>query len=282
MREGSYLNKLERTIHLTWLYQLSTHSLSSQPESWVHTDNPCEISYNSSGKKSLASFVLLLLSSRTNITSDQLDAIVAMCRSLYQSNSTSSSSVSGSNLENATFYEHLMNLNRMDGLRLATAQMVISSSAANGHLAGGDILRMGQNILKFENLRTLLSPSSTVLPPNEVMMTNRSKFHLLTFSMEDYTANIRNATLQFLDFVLGVDDYNNNTASMIAVSKRLRVKAAEDIEQRSVRSKKGNHFTLGKHSDREELIQSLRDDSMLGPVLNEIEILVEDALRKSK
>jgi hypothetical protein len=280
MREGSYLNKLERTIHLTWLYQLSTHSLSSQPESWVHTDNPCEISYNSSGKKSLASFVLPLLSSRTKITSDQLDAIVAMCRSLYQSNSTSS--VSGSNLENATFYEHLMNLNRMDGLRLATAQMVISSSAANGHLAGGDILRMGQNILKFENLRTLLSSSSTVLPPNEVMMTNRSKFHLLTLSMEDYTASIRNATLQFLDFVLGVDGDNNNKASIIAVSKGLRVKAAEDIEQRSARSKKGNHFTLGKHSDREELIQSLRDDSTLGPVLNEIEILVEDALQKSK
>ncbi len=251
-----------------------------QPERWVHTDNPCEISYNSSGRKSLTSFVLPLLSSRTKITSEQLDAIVAMCRSLYQSNSTSSS-VSGNNLENATFYEHLMKLNRIDGLRLATAQMVISSSAANGHLAGGDILRMGQNILKFENLRTLLSSSSTVLPPTEVMMTNRGKFHLLTLSMEDYTASVKNTTLQFLDFVLGADGNNNNTAS-IAVSRGLRVKAAEDIEQRSVRSKKGVHFTLGKHDDREELIQTLRDDSVLGPVLNEIEILVEEALRRSK
>jgi hypothetical protein len=66
-----------------------------------------------------------------------------------------------------------------------------------------------------------LLPSSTVLPPNEVMMTNQSKFHLFTLSMEDSTVSMRNATQQFLDFVLGVDDYNNNKASIIAVSKRL-------------------------------------------------------------
>ncbi|KAL3763699.1 hypothetical protein ACHAWU_008021 [Discostella pseudostelligera] len=247
------------------------HSQEPTPERWVHTDNPCEASYDSSENKSLASFVLPLLSSKTTITSEQLDAIVAMCHSLYQSNSTSTSSTTMSgevNLISATFYEHLLKLNRFDGLRLATAQMVISSSAANGHLAGGDILRMGQNILQFENLLMLLSSSSTALIPSK--MTKRRKFHLLTLSMDDYTG-IKNTTIRFLDFVFG--DHG--------VPRELRVKGAEDFESSSNRSKKGQHVTLGKHGDREELIQSLRDDSVLGPVLSEIEVLVEDALRKS-
>ena len=242
-----------------------------QPERWVHIDNPCEVSYDSSGKKSLASFVLPLLSSKTKITSEQLDAIVAMCHSLYQSNSTSTSSSTMSdevNLTSATFYEHLLKLNRFDGLRLATAQMVISSSAANGHLAGGDILRMGQNILQFENLRMLLSLSSTALTPSKI--TKKEKFHMLTLSMDDYT-DIKNITIQFLDFVFG--DHG--------VPRELRVKGAEDFGSNNNRSKKGQHVTLGKHDDREELIQSLRDDSVLGPVLSEIEVLVEEALRKS-
>ena len=160
-----------------------------QPEPWVHIDDPCEFRYDSNGKKSLASFVLPLLSSKTKITSSQLDAIVALCHSLYQSNSTTSS-VSDINLENATFYEHIMNLNRLDGLRLATAQMVISSSTANNHLAGGDILRMGQNILQFENLRALLSSPSA--PLSTIPMIERSSFHLLTLSMEDYMASAKN------------------------------------------------------------------------------------------
>ena len=223
----------------------------------------------------MASFVLPLLSSKTKITSSQLDAIVALCHSLYQSNSTSSS-VSDINLENATFYEHLMNLNRLDGLRLATAQMVISSSTANNHLAGGDILRMGQNILQFENLRTLLSSPSE--PLSTIPMIARSSFHLLTLSMEDFMASANNTTLQFLNFVLG-DDGHNNTA--VLVPKDLRVKAAEEFESSTIRSKNRPHITQGKHDDREELIQSLREDSALGPVLSEIEVLVEGALRKS-
>ena len=223
----------------------------------------------------MASFVLPFLSSKTKITSSQLDAIVALCHSLYQSNSTSSS-VSDINLENATFYEHIMHLNRLDGLRLATAQMVISSSVANNYAAGGDILRMGQNILQFENLRTLLS--STSGPLSTIPMIERSSFHLLTLSMEDYLASEKNITLKFLNFVLG-DDGHNNTA--VLVPKYLRVKAADEFESSNTSSKNGPHTTQGKHDDREELIQSLREDSALGPVLSEIEVLVDRALRKS-
>lgn len=188
-------------------------------------------------------------------------------------------------MENATFYDHLMKLNRIDGLRLATAQMLISSSAANGHLAGGDILRMGNNILKFNNLR-MLSEEKKNTPKRNY---DRSKFRLLTLSMDDYTANVQNFTLQFLDFVLGDDvsddndgdggnDGGRNKRSVLNVPKKLRVLAARDFESRNARSKEGQHVTLGKHDDRDELIESLRQDRVLGPVLSEVEILVQDAL----
>ena len=154
--------------------------------------------------------------------------------------------------------------------------MVISSSVANNYAAGGDILRMGQNILQFENLRTLLS--STSGPLSTIPMIERSSFHLLTLSMEDYLASEKNITLKFLNFVLG-DDGHNNTA--VLVPKYLRVKAAEEFESGTIRSKNRPHMTQGKHDDREELIQSLREDSALGPVLSEIGVLVDRALRKS-
>ena len=129
-----------------------------------------------------------------------------MCQSLYQSTAS---------MENATFYEHLLKLNHWDGLRLATAQMIISSSFANEYLAGGDILRMANNLIKFENLLT--SPS---IPHEE-----RDNLHLLTISMDDYITSPKNTTMKFLDFMLGCDD--------TIVSRRLRTKAAEGERRRT-------------------------------------------------
>lgn len=41
-------------------------------------------------------------------------------------------------------------------------------------------------------------------------------------------------------------------------------------------------MTQGKHEDREELRQALQDDAVLGPILREIEILVNAALVESE
>mmetsp|Transcript_8961 Transcript_8961/g.16417 ORF Transcript_8961/g.16417 Transcript_8961/m.16417 type:complete len:921 (-) Transcript_8961:271-3033(-) len=228
------------------------HSADPTPEPWVHIDDPCEFNYGNG--ESLASHVLPTISPRTKITHQQLDAVVAMCQSLYQSKRS---------MKNATFYEHLLKLDHWDGLQLATAQMIISSSFANKHLAGGDILRMANNLIKFQNLLT--SPSI----PRE----QRENLHLLTMSMDDYIASPKNVTMKFLDFVLGSDD--------AVVSTDLRMKAAEGQERGVKRSQNGNHVTQGKHDDREELRQSLRDDSVLGPILSEVEILVNEALDQS-
>ena len=56
-----------------------------------------------------------------------------------------------------------------------------------------------------------------------------------------------------------------------------------DFERSSTRvkskAKPDMHVTQGKHDDREVLHQYLRDDDVFGPVLIEIEKLVERALR---
>lgn len=202
---------------------------------------------------------------RTNITRDHLDAVVAVCRSLIRWKES---------LNNATFHQHLLKLDRRDGIRLATAQMMISSSARackdrtdrKCYLAGGDILRMAQNIIKFENLRT-----STSIPRKQ-----RSKFRVLTTSMEEHIASPSNNTLQFLNFVVG-------GSSSSSLPRELLYEAAMDFERSSTRvkskAKPDMHVTQGKHDDREVLHQYLRDDDVFGPVLIEIEKLVDRALR---
>merc|ERR1712194_125391 len=171
-------------------------------------------------------------------------------------------------MENATFYEHLMQLNHWDGLQLATAQMVISSSSANGNLAGGDLLRMAHGILKFRDLQT--SPS--------IPIAQRENTHVLTLAMEDYLASPENVTANLIEFVLGSND--------TVVPRDLRMDAARDYAARVAaagrKKKPGTHVTQGKHEDREELRQALQDDAVLGPILREIEILVNAALVESE
>ena len=125
---------------------------------------------------------------------------------------------------------------------------------------------MAQNIIKFENLRT-----STSIPRKQ-----RSKFRVLTTSMEEHIASPGNNTLRFLDFVVG----GNSPSSL---PRKLLYEAAMDFERSNTRvkakAKPDMHVTHGKHDDREVLHQYLRDDDVFGPVLIEIEKLVERALR---
>lgn len=143
--------------------------------------------------------------------------------------------------------------------------MIIASSAANKGLAGGDVLRMAQNLVKFQDLLT--SPS---IPRKQ-----QENMYLLTISMDDYMKSMKNATLHFFDFVLGSDD--------AVVSNELRLKVAEEwAANKEKKGNKGPHVTQGKHEDKDELKQMLRDDAVLGPILGEIEMLVNEALAQSE
>ena len=201
----------------------------------------------------MAESVLPILASRTRIQRHNFDEVVRICKSLYQTRES---------LENSTFYEHLLEMDHYDGLRLATAQMIISSSAANRNMAGGDILRMASNIIKMDSLQ-----SNSALPQDK-----RELVHIMSITMEDYMQDKGNKTLQFLDFI-----YEDNAL----ITEEIKLNVASSYDQMSDRTKQGAHVTQGKHADRDELRSRLMADPVFGLILNETELLVNQAVAKS-
>jgi len=235
------------------------HSQEPTPEAWVHEDDPCHHLYMNG--ESLSSHITPTLASWTHGTSkapgetqeqmgDSADQIVDMCQSLYQKKRS---------LRNATFYEHLLKLGKWNGLRLATAQMTIASGEANKRLAGGDILRMANNVVKFQNLQQ--SPQSNI--------------HVLTVSMDDFIKNTKEGTMKFLDFVFGE---NNNV-----ITKEMRSEAAQAQEESYNKKSKSTHVTQneGKKSKKEALRGMLKMDKHLSHLLNLTEVLVNEALQQN-
>ena len=198
--------------------------------------------------------MLPILASRTRIQQHHFDEVVNICVGLYQTKES---------LRNSTFYEHLLELDHYDGLRLATAQMIISSSAANKNMAGGDILRMASNIIKLDNLQ-----SNSALPQDR-----RELVHIMSITMEDYMKDKGNKTLQFYDFIFG-----NDTD---LITDEIKLNAASKQDHMSDRKKQGKHVTQGKHADRDELRRRLMADPVFGLILNETEMLVNQAAAKS-
>ena len=226
----------------------------------MHIDDPCQNLYPN--KESLSSHILPTLASWAdksqvpiNITEADMNSIVDMCRSLFQTRE---------NLKDATFYEHLLGLDESDALRLATAQMTVASGQANKHLAGGDILRMANNIIRFENLQK----------------SSKANVQVLTMAMGDFINDTKNSTMKFLDFIFGDDK---------KITQEMREKAAEarakKYQQKLSNGGNNKHITQANDdvTDRKEgLRRILKTDKQLGPILNFIEILVNEALAMNK
>ncbi|KAL7541507.1 hypothetical protein ACHAWF_006952 [Thalassiosira exigua] len=233
------------------------HSQDPTPEPWVHEDDPCQSLYQNG--ESLSSHVMPTLASWANATSGapdvtqrQMDDIVELCRSLYRSKGP---------LEQATFYQHLTNLSKSDGLRLATAQMTVASGWGNGHLAGGDVLRMANNVILFEKLKN--APGSNV--------------QLMTVALGDFIGDAANSTMRFLDFVFGSD--------RDAIGEERLRKGALRQEEKYDRKGDGKHVTQTNPEDKKDkkaLRHMLKMDERLGPILNLTEILVNKALASSE
>ena len=218
------------------------HSQDPTPEKWVHTDEPCQHLYPNN--KSLSSNVIPALTSwarnRTDIpkvTQTDLDNIVDVCLSLWRKRD---------DLRNATFYEHLLKLDKTHALRLATAQMTIASSAANKYLAGGDLLRMANNIIKFEN-----------------MQTSSSNIQVLSMPMGDFITDTKNATMKFIDFVFGDDK---------KITHEMRLNLAEQRAEKYKNKKASNSHVMSNNASltesKEGLRQMLQNDKHLGPTTN--------------
>ena len=229
------------------------HSQEPTPEDWVHIDDPCQNMY--ANDKSLSSHIVPILESWANdtalqtptnvVTEVDMQNIVDMCQSLFQK-------------QNGTFYEHLLGLDESDALRLATAQMTVASGQANKQSAGGDILRMANNIIRFQNLQK----------------SSKANVQVLTMAMGDFINDTKNSTLKFLDFIFGDNE---------KITQEMRDKVAEErAEKYEKKLSNGNNHITQANADvakrKEGLRQTLKTDARLGPTLNFVEILVNEAL----
>jgi len=225
------------------------HSQKPTPEKWVHKDDPCHAMYDDG--KTLASNVLPSIGT-DEINEEYFSNITMMCKSLFQSKPS---------MRNATFYEHLLELDSWDGLRLATAQMIAASGDANNYLAGGDVARMANNIVKFKELRRYM--------PSDV--------EVLTLSTEEFIKSAANSTMKFIDFVFGA----NNT--IISREKRWEAALSQQKGFDKMKKSSSSHITQGTTRDekKKKLKELLHSDEDLAPILKLTERLVNEALSAS-
>mmetsp|Transcript_37401 Transcript_37401/g.61063 ORF Transcript_37401/g.61063 Transcript_37401/m.61063 type:complete len:132 (-) Transcript_37401:2-397(-) len=97
----------------------------------------------------------------------EFDSITNDCLSLYQTKN---------NLHEASFLSHLMNYDAPEGLRLATAEMMIQ-----GYDNGGDILRMANNIVKFKQSQMMVRNSLEY-------QRKKKELRVYTLSLDDFIA----------------------------------------------------------------------------------------------
>ena len=118
---------------------------------------------------------------------------------------------------------------------------------------------MANNIVRFQNIQK--SPKSNV--------------QVMTVAMGDFITDTANATMKVLDFVFDDDK---------KITHEMRVNAAELCAKKYVQKSKSDHVTQGNAEvveSKEELRHMLKNDELLGPVLNLTETLVNEALAAS-
>jgi len=183
---------------------------------------------------------------------EDFDSILALCHSLFRTRA---------GLEQADFYTHLMKLDPLEGLFLATTHMM------RGRV--GDIARMASNIIKLEELQQLevqVNIAQHHLLPEK-------RIQVLTLAMEEFTERPKETAMHFFDFLL--------RDPLLAEAKE---NMATEYERGYLELKdKGNsdHITMGS-SDNAMLEATLREHDLFGRILGNIERVVDDVLAGSK
>ena len=198
------------------------------------------------------------LSDAEIVNEKQFDDIARVCRSLYQTKPE---------LKSQAYVGHLHRANSLEGLLLSTSQMMIRGGGKE-NLPSGDLLRMANNIIK---LRELKSKHDNKNHP----------FALLTVSMDDFIAAPSKFTFDCLNFLLG------KNRGLICPDKSCKheiERIADEFEQSYIRKQTmgSSHITTGKHSNvtKKYLLEAVKNNTIFGPVLNEIESLVNQALNE--
>lgn len=217
--------------------------------------NPCKVNYINE-TTTLKDVLFPTLSDRSILSKDSFDKVVNLCKSLYRTKP---------HLRNGKFKQHLHQLNPVDGLKLSTAQMMIRGGGVI-LMPGGDLLRMGNNIIKFEQLKAYSETNHEAYAPLTVE----------ALSMDDFITDPLKFTQSYLKILTGSsagDNPSKGKRVMRSIAKRFAQKYTKNQEDEK-------HVTTGKHEDKEELLESLKHDKILGPILDAIESLVNDALRQ--
>jgi hypothetical protein len=244
---------------------MSTPCITLSPEPWVKDQNPCDIEWHEGEiTDNFADMVLPTLSKSKYeslrlkfkgqfMSREDFDAIRNDCLSLYQTRGE---------LKNASFLTHLMNYDPPEGLRLATAEMMIQ-----GFGNGGDILRMANNIIKLKQAQIKLNNNPKYQASNRGL-------HIYTMSLDDFIAQPGFSALKFFNFVL-----ESSPVPQVRKEEAAR-RYWQHYQDKKIN--KNNHITHNKSGDDVMLTEYLRQDRVFGPSLIRIELLVEAALMEGK
>ena len=257
-------------------------SNNKSPEAWIKSQNPCDTDYKytHAGKvdKSIPTanyrdFVMPTLSKMSYasneiafggkqlMTREEFEAVRRDCVSLWRTTPE---------LKNKNQLTHLMNYDAPEGLRLATAEMMIQ-----GYDNGGDILRMANNIIKLKQTQVHVQNFNDYFQQYQDNLLQ--ELQIYTLSLDDFIVNPRASALKFFDFVLSGP---NKTS---AVSQKQKEAVATKYEKYySEKIKRSRHVTHGKSENTEQLKEYLRHEPVFGPPLTKIEMLVKAALEESQ
>ncbi|KAL7521988.1 hypothetical protein ACHAWX_006684 [Stephanocyclus meneghinianus] len=258
-RVGTKIIHFVRNPYSMALSNYYYHAQVPTPEPWVKNHHPCKTEYFND-TTSLRDLLFPTLADELILSKESFDTVVQLCKSLYQTNTT---------LEGEKFEGHLHQLDPVSGLKLSTAQMMIRGGGVT-LMPGGDLLRMANNIIKLKQLKEYLRENELEYRPLTVV----------ALSMDDFIIDPLAFTAEYLKILIGANPqsfFEHKPQKGKTIMKSIASKFARNYDE--VKSKeKHEHITTGKRNDRHELIQSLKNDEVFGPILDAIEGLVNDAL----
>ena len=240
----------------------------------MNKHDPCHLQYDNSNTtlKDLLFPTLSIETTKVILTPQNFDDISQLCSSLYQTIPS---------LKDAKFKGHLQQLDPIDGLKLSTAHMMIRGGGVL-LMPGGDILRMANNIVKLKQLQEYVTEQQQ---QHENGVKRNKPFTVVTVSMDDFLTDPIQFITTYLTFLTG-DNYEQhlcpNEGAKVCQKRMKSIAKSFEQSYNNIKGVGQKHVTTGKHENRTELLEALRGDGLFGPILDRIELLVEEALEESR
>ena len=179
-----------------------------------------------------------------------------------------------------SYYDVLQSLPLFDGLRLATAQLLIADNSESGM----DLLRLSNNIIRLQEWSAGTTTRRTTTAATNGATGSTSNNSLLTVSMTMMTNNNNATTTTMEEGVTDIVDFlfrdrMVNSTARIKMAKYIGYKMSNDYKRKK-ESKTNNHFTEGKLTldERHGIKKRLENDPILGPILLKLRKIVERGL----